>query len=149
MSDSSNLWREPIRHTLATLAYRGGKPLRDAPASFALYRTEPTSRAPISVPPGASFADMAKLKGKAHIGDLMDWALSIARGNPTWHDTQPLPWSQESDRFFAALHALDAYLASGEAVHAPLEKIFQGPLADALTHVGQLTMLRRLAGEDL
>ena len=132
MSDSSNLWRETIRHTLATLAYRGGKPLRDAPASFALYRTEPTSRAPVEI--------------LAHIGDLLDWALSIARGNPTWHDTQPLPWPQERDRFFAALQALDAYLASGEPVHAPLEKVFQGPLADALTHVGQLTMLRRMAG---
>jgi hypothetical protein len=121
-----------IRHTLATLAYRGGKPLRDAPASFAQYRSDPTSKAPVEI--------------LAHIGDLMDWALSIARGNQTWHDTQPLPWRQEVDRFFASLQAFDAYLASDEPVHAPLEKIFQGPIADAMTHVGQLAMLRRLAG---
>ncbi len=132
MSESTSPSREMIRHTLATLAYRGGKPLRDAPASFALYRSGPAGRTPVEI--------------LAHIGDLMDWALSIARGNQTWNDTEPLPWQQEVERFFACLQALDAYLASGETLHAPLEKIFQGPIADALTHVGQLTMLRRLAG---
>jgi hypothetical protein len=50
------------------------------------------------------------------------------------------------DRFFAALAALDAYLASGDPLGGPAEKIFQGPIADALTHVGQISMLRRLAG---
>ena len=44
------------------------------------------------------------------------------------------------------MQAFDAYLASGEQEHAPIERLFQGPVADALTHVGQLAMLRRLAG---
>ena len=131
MSESTDA-REMIRHTLATLAYRGGKPLRDAPPSFAQFRSGPASKTPVEI--------------LAHIGDLMDWALSIAQGTQTWHDAQPLPWQQEVDRFFASLRALDACLASGDPLHTPLGKIFQGPIADALTHVGQLTMLRRLAG---
>jgi len=39
-----------------------------------------------------------------------------------------------------------AHLASDKPLHAPVEKLFQGPVADALTHVGQIAVLRRLAG---
>ena len=49
-------------------------------------------------------------------------------------------------RFHNALTALDAYLASEQPLHAPVEKLFQGPVADALTHVGQIAVLRRLVG---
>jgi hypothetical protein len=58
----------------------------------------------------------------------------------------PLPWDREVARFFAALEAFDAYLASERPLGGPAERLFQGPIADALTHTGQLTMLRRLAG---
>jgi hypothetical protein len=57
-----------------------------------------------------------------------------------------LPWADEQRRFFAALQAFDAYLASAAPLQAPVERLLQGPVADALTHVGQLAMLRRLAG---
>jgi hypothetical protein len=132
MAEAANPAREMIRHTLATLTYRGGKPLRDAPASFAQFKPGPGSKTPLEI--------------LAHICDLMEWALSIARGTTVWRDSQPLPWQQEVDRFFASIQTLDSFFTSGETVRAPLEKIFQGPIADALTHVGQLTMLRRLAG---
>ena len=122
---------EFLRHTLATLAYRGGKTIRGAPEEFARFRVGPTSRLPIQI--------------LAHLGDLLDWALSIARGQPAWHDTEPARWEEQVERFFAGLAALDRALAQGgEAI--PAEKLFQGPIADALTHVGQLAMLRRLAG---
>ena len=81
----------------------------------------------------------------AHIGDLLDWGLSIAQGRRTWHDAKPLPWDREVERFFAALKKFDDFLASSEPVHASIEKVFQGPVADALTHVGQINILRRLA----
>jgi hypothetical protein len=122
--------RELLRHTLATLAYRGAKPLRDAPATFANFNG--AGRTPAQI--------------LAHLGDLFDWALSMAAGAQQWHDSKPLPWNQETDRFFSALKKFDDYLASSEPLHAPVEKLFQGPVADALTHVGQLAMLRRLAG---
>jgi hypothetical protein len=119
-----------LRHTVATLAYRGGKALGGAPAEF------------------ASFAGAVRTPGQilAHIGDLLDWALSMAEGTPAWHDSPPLAWDAGTARFFAALEALDKRLASPEPLKAPAEKLFQGPIADALTHVGQIAMLRRLAG---
>jgi hypothetical protein len=125
-------FREMLRHTLATLAYRGGKALRQAPAEFAEFRPGPGSRAPGQI--------------LAHIGDLLDWGLSMATGKSAWHDSAPRAWEQDVERFFAALKAFDDCLASAEPLHASPQKLFQGPVADALTHVGQLTYLRRLAG---
>jgi len=125
--------REWLRHCLATLAYRAGKAVRDAPPGFAeLQLAEPTAMTPGRI--------------LAHMGDLMDWALSTAQGRETWHNSAPLAWDAGTERFFGALAALDAYLASPEPLHAPAERLFQGPIADALTHVGQLATRRRLAG---
>jgi hypothetical protein len=75
----------------------------------------------------------------------MDWALSMADGSRKWNDSTPLPWEKEGERFFAALKKFDEFLASEQPLQAPIERLFQGPIADALTHVGQLAMLRRLA----
>ena len=82
----------------------------------------------------------------AHLGDLLDWGLSIAQGKQRWNDSAPLPWDKETERFFAALKSFDDYLASAEPLQVSPEKLFQGPVADALTHVGQIAMLRRIAG---
>lgn len=124
--------RALLRHTLATVAYRGGKVVRDAPPEFA----------------GFSPDDSPRTAGKilAHVGDLFDWALSQAKGQEAWHDSTPLAWNEEVARFFAALERFDAYLASDAPLATPPERLFQGAIADALTHVGQLAMLRRLAG---
>jgi len=121
-----------LRHTLATIAYRGGKAVRGAPESFATFRAAPTSRTPAEI--------------VAHLGDLFDWALSIAQGTERWNNSQPLVWDREVARFFETLQRLDAHLASDAPIAAPPEQLFQGAIADALTHVGQLTMLRRVAG---
>lgn len=123
--------RELLRHTLATLAYRGGKAVRNAPDGFAEFQAGKGVRTPGQI--------------LAHLGDLFDWALSIATGQQKWHDSKPLEWEQEVARFFAALQKFDDFLASSEPVHAPLGKLFQGPVVDALTHVGQIGILRRLA----
>lgn len=110
--------RQLLRHTLATLSYRCGKTLRDAPDSF------------------ADFAGGTRTPAKilAHIGDLMDWALSMAIGKQVWRDSPPLPWKQECQRFFAALRKFDDLLSSDAELAVPLEGLFQGPIADALTH---------------
>ena len=130
-SSNSDPKRELLRHTLATLAYRGGKAVRNTPASFAEFQASEGVRTPAQI--------------LAHIGDLFDWALSIAKGKQAWHDSKPLPWENEVERFFAALKAFDEFLASDAPLEAPAEKLFQGPVADALTHVGQIAILRRLA----
>jgi hypothetical protein len=123
--------REFLRHTLATLAYRGGKAVRSAPDGFAGFHARDGVRAPAQI--------------LAHLGDLLDWALSIAQGQTKYQESQPLPWEQEVERFFASLKKFDDFLASDEPVQAPLERLFQGPIADALTHVGQIAILRRIA----
>lgn len=122
--------RDLLRHTIATVAYRGAKAVRGAPPTFATF--EGAGKPPVVI--------------LAHLGDLFDWALSMAKGAQQWKNSTPLPWDQETARFFTALAAFDAYLSSDEPIHAPMEKLFQGPIADALTHVGQIAMMRRLAG---
>jgi len=124
--------RQLLRHTVATLAYRAAKALHGAPPSFAEFRAGETSRTPGKI--------------LAHLGDLFDWALSLAKGKHEWRESPILDWDSGAVRFFAALGAFDAYLASNKRLGFPVEKLFQGPVADALTHVGQIAMLRRLAG---
>lgn len=121
-----------LRHTVATVAYRGGKALRGAPEGFADFRAGQDSRTAGEI--------------LAHIGDLFDWALSLLKGSQKWHGSAPLPWDKGSERFFAGLEALDAFLASDAPLGCSPERLFQGPLADALTHIGQISLLRRLAG---
>ena len=121
-----------LRHTVATLAYRGAKAIRNTGPSFADHGSPETSRTPVKI--------------LAHIGDLMDWALAMSEGRREWKDSLPLPWEKECERFFAALKKFDDYLASEKPLEVSTEKLFQGPIADALTHVGQIAMLRRMAG---
>ena len=130
--NSGDTKREMLRHTVATLAYRGAKAVRGAPDSFASFKASETTRTPGQI--------------LAHIGDLLDWALSIARGAETWNNSEEREWNREINRFHVALEKFDEFLASDAALSASCERLFQGPIADALTHVGQLTMLRRIAG---
>jgi hypothetical protein len=127
--------RELLRHTVATVAYRGAKVVRGAPPSFAEFQSGPTTRTPAQV--------------LAHIGDLFEWALSIAKGAQHWHDSTPLEWEREVERFFRTLADFDAYLASNGPLDSSPEALFQGPVADALNHIGQIALLRRLAGSPI
>lgn len=129
-SSRMNDKRELLRHTVAALAYRATRALDGAPDTFATF--DGCGRQPVQI--------------LAHMGDLFDWALSAVEGRERWHTSKPLPWPEEKARFFAILAAFDDYLASGQPLHADPEPLFQGPIADALTHVGQLAMQRRLAG---
>jgi hypothetical protein len=132
MTTSSDPARQLLRHSVATVAYRGGKALRGAPAHFGSFHIGDKTRTPAQI--------------LAHMGDLFDWALSIAQGQQAWHDSTPLPWSAELDRFFGAVKKFDDFLASAEPLHASAEGLLQAPVADAFTHIGQISMLRRLAG---
>lgn len=119
-----------LRHTLATLAYRGGKAIRDAPPDFAKFSAGAGSR-----PAGEVLA---------HVCDLLDWAAHLAEGRQVWAPIAPESWEADSRRFFDALAALDRLLSAPFA--GSEESLFQGPIADALTHIGQINLLRRLAG---
>ncbi len=122
-----------LRHALATLAYRAGKTVRGTDEGFADYRVTPDSNSPRTI--------------LAHVGDLLDWLLRMARdGERTWTAATPRSWDAERARFFAALEALDAHLASDAPLRCGPGLLFQGGIADAFTHTGQLAMLRRLSG---
>jgi hypothetical protein len=112
-ASSATTSRELLRHTVATLAYRGGKALRGAPDGFAEFRAGDTTRTPGQI--------------LAHIGDLLDWGLSLAKGAQKWQNSDPLPWDKGSERFFAALQAFDAYLASDAPLGCPAESLFRLP----------------------
>ncbi len=126
---------EIIRHTVATLAYRAAKTIRGAPESFATFRLTPTSQTPVEI--------------VAHMGDLFDWAYTMIAGQTKWNTATPQEWHKECARFFAALEKFDETLASGNPIRYELTRMFQGPIADALTHTGQLAMLRRLHGSPM
>jgi len=122
--------RELLRHTLATLAYRAAKTLRDAPPTFAAF--DGGGRTPLAI--------------LSHLGDLIEWSVSMADGTRKWRESTPQSWQESSDRFFDQMHRFDALLASDAELQCDCRRLFQGPIADALTHVGQLAMLRRMAG---
>jgi hypothetical protein len=132
MNEALEDGRRLLRHAVATLAYRGGKAVRGAPAEFGSFRAAEGGRRPVEI--------------VAHVGDVLAWALGIAQGRHVWEPAPPGPWETEVERFFAALRRFDDFLAGPEPLGASPERIFQGPVADALTHVGQLALLRRLAG---
>lgn len=127
MSDDTTL----LRHTIATLAYRLEKVVRNVPPGFDTFDAGAGVRTPIAL--------------LGHIGDLVEWGERLAHGEYRWAPIGGLTWDEQRDRIFASLARMDARLAEG-APGSPAEQIFQGPLADALTHVGQLAMLRRMAG---
>jgi hypothetical protein len=128
--------RALLRHVLATLAYRAAKTTRDTDEAYAEFLAAPGSNTPRTI--------------LAHMGDLMDWCLGMARdGERRWASAAPLPWRGERARFFAALGALDAHLASNAPLRWDPGELFQGGIADALTHTGQLAMLRRLSGHPM
>jgi len=121
-----------LRHSLATLAYRAGKTLRGTPAEFGEYRANANSPRVVEI--------------LAHMGDLMDWVLTQAKGDIRWHNSTPLAWNDEIARFYRSLGAVEEVLASGAELGYEPGRMFQGGIADALTHTGQLAMLRRLSG---
>ena len=124
--------RGVLRHVVATVAYRGGVAVSDAPEGFDAFRINEETRAPGEI--------------LAHIGDLLEGSLYLAKGEMVYLTSPPLPWGEEVSRFFSAAKRLDSYLASDAPLAWPVEKLIQGPIGDALTHVGQIVMLRRVAG---
>jgi hypothetical protein len=124
--------RDFVRHTLATIAYRGGRCCRGVTPHAAAFTSGPTTRTPLQI--------------LAHINDLLDWALSLCEGQQSWNTSKGVAWDDEVVRFFAGLARVDGFLASDRPLGCAPEQLFQGPIADALTHVGQIALLRRLAG---
>jgi hypothetical protein len=127
-----DLKRELLRHLVATVAFRAKVAISGARPDFSTFRIDETVRTPGEI--------------LAHLGDLLEGSLVLLKGEFIVLNSAPLAWEDEARRFFSAVKELDSYLASDSPLAQPVEKITQGPIADALTHVGQIIMLRRAAG---
>jgi hypothetical protein len=124
--------REMLRHLVATIAYRGGIAISNVNESFSEFRAGTSTRSAGEI--------------LSHLIDLMEGSLNLCRGDMIFLNSTPKGWKSDSERFFAAIKSLDLYLAGDQEIRCPIEKLLQGPLSDALTHIGQVLMLRRLAG---
>ena len=127
--------RHLLRHLLATLAYRAAKVLRDAPAGFGNFSDRAARRTPVQL--------------VAHMGDLMQWAIHMTKGESKWRAEGSADWDKEVRRFYALMQELDASLQTCDFKAYSPETLISGPLADALTHTGQLAMLRSGAGSPI
>lgn len=125
--------RELLRHFLAALAYRTQKALREAPPDFGEFTPPAQVRSP---------AELVR-----HMTSVLGYARTYFVGGH--YRPEPLPTLQhEVVRFHKMLEDLSRHLAEGTTLLQGMteEKLLQGPFADAMTHAGQLAMLRRFAG---
>jgi hypothetical protein len=124
---------ELLRHFLAALAYRTQKALRDAPVEFGAFRAAGNVRTPTEL--------------VRHMTSVLGYARTFFVGGQYWPD--PLPsLLEETVRFHEMLEELSRHLALGTPLLDGMtsERLLQGPFSDAMTHAGQLAMLRRFAG---
>jgi hypothetical protein len=125
--------RELLRHFLAALAYRTQKALRDAPEAFGEFRAAPGVRTPREL--------------VRHMSSVLGYARTFFVAGT--YEAEPLPdLTSEVLRFHEMLESLGVLLTTTDATVTP-EQLLQGPLADAMTHAGQLAMLRRLSVHQL
>jgi len=128
--------RSLLRHLTATIAYRADAALEGAPADLAGFHAGEGARTALEL--------------CRHIADLVEWSARLAGGPQAQPaavaDPAADPWPAAVDRIRIACRQLDEQLARADLSAVPVERLVQGPLADSLTHVGQLALLRRLAG---
>jgi len=124
--------RELLRHLIATIVMRGRVAITDAAEDFDGFRVNNDARSPGEI--------------LAHIGDLLEGSFYLMKGEMRYLTSSPLEWKEEVARFLASAKRLDDLIASDVEFHQPIKKLIQGPIADALTHVGQIILLRRIAG---
>lgn len=134
-SQSADVKRQLLQHLLATIAYRAGRAIHMAPQSFPTLRITGEVRTPLEI--------------VAHMADLFQWAVALAHGQKGRKSEEPGDWVDEVERFRNGLEGFDRYIASGAPLFISAERLLQGPVADALTHVGQLAMLRRVTGSPI
>lgn len=126
--------RRILRHFLAAIAYRAQKALRGAPHDFGDFRAAPGVRTPHQL--------------VRHMSDVLGYARTRLAGGE-WRARRLPTFEQEVTRFHEILADLSHHIATGAFVDTTPERLLQGPLADAMSHAGQLAMLRRLAGSPI
>jgi len=121
-----------LRHLVATIAYRASRSLRNVPEGFESVRLDDTA--------------MSAGELILHMTNVMAFALATVRQTDRLQH-RALAWPQEVTRFYSLLGELDSKLAAGAVLEEGMDlRLVQGPLADILTHIGQLHAMRRKAG---
>ena len=120
-----------LRHFVAAIAYRSAKALRDAPSTFATFEAGQKSRTPRQL--------------VRHMSGVLNYALARVH-EPRAPLADRTSYEKEVERFFALLREFAEHLQELELGDAAAERLLQGPLADVMTHIGQLALLRRLSG---
>jgi len=120
-----------LRQFLAALAYRTQKALRDAPPGFAEFSAGNKTRTP---------KDLLR-----HMSGVLGYARTFFIGG-SYHANPLDTMADEITRFHALLEDLASHLDNGTLIGITEEQLLQGPISDAMTHAGQLALLRRLAG---
>lgn len=129
----SDIRRQVLKHYLAALAYRTQKALRDAPGNFANFRARKGVRTPHEL--------------VHHMTGVLGYARTFFEGGE-WHPRRKPTFRQEIERFHEVLASLGEHLDKGTSLgDTTPERMLQGPLSDAMTHAGQLALLRRLHGD--
>jgi len=135
MKSSSQLNLNYLRHTLATLVYRLSKVVSEVPEHYPQFKVSVDSRSPIEI--------------LDHINDLIDSAFTASTGKHKSTKAYANNWYRVVSRFYNSIREFDNYLAANNKIACSVERLLQGPIADVLTHIGQLAMLRRLAGKTI
>jgi hypothetical protein len=127
-----------VRHFLASLAYRFHKAVADAPEGFDALEPDYGIRPPLAI--------------VYHMNGVLGYGkVALETGNIDYHHEHPvLDWNGEIAQVHETLQGIDMFLSSNAAIEGErLERLLQGPLSDAMTHVGQLAMLRRIVGSPI
>jgi len=134
MTEADRTQRDLLRHFLAALAYRTQKALRGAPPEFGRFDPGHRVRTPMEL--------------VRHMASVLGYARTVFRGGS--YRADPLESLEaETGRFHGMLEDLSKHLEAGDDCEISLEQLLHGPLADAMTHAGQLAMLRRLHGSPI
>lgn len=125
-----------LRHTLSTIGYRFRRCLENAPDSFGDFIVGQGVRSPTEI--------------ICHMYSVLNWTTTYMRGGQVIKEgAAQLSYRQEKHRFRIELIVLDGLFSEKEVSPGATEKLLQGPLADILTHIGQLAMLCRLNGHPI
>jgi len=125
--------RKLLNHFLAALAYRTQKALRGAPEDFGSFQVMDGVRTP---------AELVR-----HMTSVLGYARTHFVGGRYWPEALE-SFQEEIERFHEMLGLLAQHLRNGDTLLEGMseERLLQGPFSDAMTHAGQLALLRRLAG---
>ncbi len=119
-----------IQHFLKVLSYRFEKAIHNAAESYPKHASGHGIRTPLEL--------------LGHMNGVLEFAISSLKNQPR-RNIPEQSWQEQITLYYEKLKELNQLMQENSFDTDTLERILQGPLADAMTHIGQLAMMRRLA----